>query len=410
MAYQGYGSVSKQAERQRALAQQLMPQNIGAPVAGIGGGLTQLAQALMSRKANKKADKLEEAHRVKMAAALQSATAGMSPDQQAFAQAFPELFAKSQAANMFPDAMKQKQMAQQQSNADRQFGLQTRSADRADRAFDYQMNRDIAGDKIRAEQRQYQQGRDAQNDQFRNNQFAYQQGQDRISNQQRNRQIDATIAKASKTDLGKTPIYLRGQDGKVSIGQLGNGQVVPAKIADGMSIVDPMQKAMMQQQGRSEGKTRGETAANMPAILNNAQRSLKTVEDLINHKGIDAGTGLSSVVPALPGTDKKAFNVANKQLGGQVFLQGFEALKGGGVITEIEGQQAKDALARADKSQSKEDYIAALNDYKDIVSGGMAAAYMKAGMELPENLKPYAMNIQQGGQTFVYNPQTGGFD
>jgi len=205
----------------------------------------------------------------------------------------------------------------------------------------------------------------------------------------------------NKTDLGKTPIYLRGQDGSVSIGQLGNGQVVPAKIAEGMTIVDPMQKAQMQQQGRSQGKIQGESFQNFPAIETNANRALKTVDQLLNHKGIDAGTGFSAKIPAIPGSDKYAFNVANKQAQGQVFLQGFEALKGGGVITEVEGLKAEQALARMDTAQSREDYEAGLRDYKAVIENGMIAARRKAGIET---------GLQGGAQTFTYNPQTGGFD
>jgi len=399
MAYQGYGSASKQAERKRQMAAALMPKNIGGPVNGIGGGLTQLAQALMARRANKKADELDAQHRETMANALKGATAGMTPDQQAFAQAFPELFAQSQAKNMFPDAAKQKQLEQQQANADRTFGLQTRTADRADKMFEYNMNRDILGDKIAADDRTYQRGRDAVGDQFKQNQFEYQQGQDAISNDLRGRQVDATIARGNKTDLGKTPIYLRGQDGGVSIGQLGDGKIVPAQIQDGMTVIDPQQKSMMQQQGRSQGKIQGETLQNLPVVETNAARALETVDMLLNHKGIDAGTGFSAKIPAIPGSDKYAFNVANKQAQGQVFLQAYEALKGGGVITEIEGLKGEQALARMNTAQSRADYEQGLRDYKRVIENGLAAARAKAGQQ-----------PQGGGQTFTYNPETGGFD
>jgi len=384
MNYQGYGSTSKKAERQRALAESLMPQNIGGPVNGIGGGLTQLAQVLMSKKASKKADAYDEAHRAQMAEALKGATAGMSPDQQAFAQAFPELFAKSQAANMFPDAMEQKRFERQLANDTFSQGLQTRQADRADRVFDYDMQRDIAGDKIAAENLQYNRSRDAAADAMAAEKFAYQQKQDGISNALNQQKADTSAASAAKTSLGKTPIYLRGEDGQVSIGQLGNGRIVPATVADGMTIVDPMQKAQMQQQGRSQGKIQGESFQNFPAIETNANRALKTVDQLLNHKGIDAGTGFSAKLPAIPGTDKYAFNVANKQAQGQVFLQGFEALKGGGVITEVEGLKAEQALARMDQAQSREDYEAGLRDYKSVIENGMAAARRKAGIADPQ--------------------------
>lgn len=383
MNYQGYGSTSKKAEQQRALAQSLMPQNLGAPVNGIGGGLTQLAQALMSKRASKKADKYDAEHRAQMAAALQGATANLSPDQQAFAQAFPDLFSKQQAANLFPDQLKQQQLQQQQANTAFNQNLATRRADRADRAFDYRLQRDIAGDKIRNENIQYERGRDATADQFRADQFAYNQGQDKIANQFKQQTLDANAAKAQKTSLGKTPIYLRDGDGNVSIGQLGNGQVVPAQIADGMTIVDPMQKAHMQQQGRSQGKIQGEARQNFPAIETNSMRALKTVDDLLNHPGIDAGTGFSSKIPAFPGSEKYAFNVANKQAQGQVFLQGFEALKGGGVITEVEGLKAEQALARIEQAQSRKDYEAGLRDYKQVIENGLAAARRKAGIAEP---------------------------
>lgn len=189
MNYQGYGSTSKKAEQQRALAQSLMPQNLGAPVNGIGGGLTQLAQALMSKRASKKADKYDAEHRAQMAAALQGATANLSPDQQAFAQAFPDLFSKQQAANLFPDQLKQQQLQQQQANTAFNQNLATRRADRADRAFDYRLQRDIAGDKIRNENIQYERGRDATADQFRADQFAYNQEQDAAKQDFRQQQL-----------------------------------------------------------------------------------------------------------------------------------------------------------------------------------------------------------------------------
>ena len=108
---------------------------------------------------------------------------------------------------------------------------------------------------------------------------------------------------------------------------------------------------------------------------------------------------MSAKIPAFPGSDKFAFNTLNKQAQGQVFLQGFEALKGGGVITEVEGLKAEQALARINQAQSREDYEAGLRDYKEVIENGLVAARQKAGIEAP----------QGGGQQKVlrYNPQTG---
>ena len=49
----------------------------------------------------------------------------------------------------------------------------------------------------------------------------------------------------------------------------------------------------------------------------------------------------------------------------------FERLKGGGVITEIEGQKATQALARMKESQSTEQFIESLNQFKTILQDGL---------------------------------------
>ena len=388
MNYVGYGSKSPQAERQRQLAQSLMPQNIGAPT-DIAGGINQLAQALLSRKATKKADKLDEAHRQQMAATLQGVTAGMSPEKAAFFQAFPELAAQHSAKNLFPDQaakdrfdyQKQRDTIGDQRRADETAYQRQQQADQTT----YQRGRDVLNDRIYAEERQYNRGRDQAGDAFRNRQFEYNQGQDQISNQHRQQQLEAQATRAAQTDLGKNPIYLQDAEGNYGVGQLGNGNIVQAQVPEGMSIVDPRQKAQLQQQGRSQGKIQGEALQNFPSVENNANRALQTVDQLLNHKGIDAGTGLSAKIPAFPGSDKFAFNTLNKQAQGQVFLQGFEALKGGGVITEVEGLKAEQALARINQAQSREDYEAGLRDYKSVIENGLVAARQKAGLGQPQS-------------------------
>jgi len=52
-------------------------------------------------------------------------------------------------------------------------------------------------------------------------------------------------------------------------------------------------------------------------------------------------------------------------------LQAFESLKGGGHITEIEGQKATQAIGRLDASQSPEDYRNALTELKGLLQLGM---------------------------------------
>jgi len=67
------------------------------------------------------------------------------------------------------------------------------------------------------------------------------------------------------------------------------------------------------------------------------------------------------------------------QIGGQTFLQAYNMLRGGGVITDIEGQKATDALARLNTAQNPEDYRTALNELRTIVQSGLDKARRTAG-------------------------------
>ena len=82
-------------------------------------------------------------------------------------------------------------------------------------------------------------------------------------------------------------------------------------------------------------------------------------------------TGMTSMVPAIPGTDARDFNVRMDQLKGKQFLEAFNSLKGGGTITEVEGRKAEQAIGRLDTAQSEEEFMVSLNELQDILNAGM---------------------------------------
>ena len=59
------------------------------------------------------------------------------------------------------------------------------------------------------------------------------------------------------------------------------------------------------------------------------------------------------------------------QIKGGAFLQAFESLKGGGQITELEGQKAEAAQSRLNTAQSEEDFKNALMEYKFYIEQGI---------------------------------------
>ena len=70
------------------------------------------------------------------------------------------------------------------------------------------------------------------------------------------------------------------------------------------------------------------------------------------------------------------------QILGKTFMEAFAGLKGGGQITEIEGQKAQEAISRiGSMSQSEEAWKQAAQELIDIARKGLERARQAAGME-----------------------------
>lgn len=126
------------------------------------------------------------------------------------------------------------------------------------------------------------------------------------------------------------------------------------------------------------GKAAGQAQVNLPRIEENSARALKTIDDIRKHPGKQYGVGAQGVLPGIPGTRQAGFVQLVEQAKGQAFLEAFNALRGGGQITEIEGTKATQALARMNRAQSMQDFDQALSDYEDVIKTGMARARRSA--------------------------------
>ena len=174
-----------------------------------------------------------------------------------------------------------------------------------------------------------------------------------------------------------------------------NGEVksVPASIdpetnlpREAGSYLDPdTQKEMAKAKaiGQAEGvadslwtKTSAEMSAAAKAELIPMKRKIKSnlslIDKIRNHPGREAATGFSSLNPEkyAPGTVHRDFLTMLAQVKGKVFLEAYESLKGGGPITDLEGQKAQEAYARLDAAQSEEAFMEALDDYEQAVLNG----------------------------------------
>ena len=112
--------------------------------------------------------------------------------------------------------------------------------------------------------------------------------------------------------------------------------------------------------GVEEGSTMGLDVTGSGAMIS-------SIDGILTDPALDWATGFMEWTQKIPGTAAKRFEGRVKQLDGQAFLNAFESLKGGGQITEIEGQMATQAVGRLDTAQRPEDYRAALMELRDIL-------------------------------------------
>lgn len=137
----------------------------------------------------------------------------------------------------------------------------------------------------------------------------------------------------------------------------------------------------------------------LPKVQSEADRTLKQIDEVLNHRGREMATGLSSLNPinSVPGSPGYDFRVRLNQLKGGTFLQGFQSLKGGGAVTQIEGQKAEQAIARLEAAQSEAEFIDALEDYRQVVAA-MPSSIQRRIMDMGAAAPP------TGGERIITSP------
>jgi hypothetical protein len=137
-------------------------------------------------------------------------------------------------------------------------------------------------------------------------------------------------------------------------------------------------------QATARGKATGEAEANLPKAVAKAESALKLIEELRTDEGRWRTTGsINGIMPALPGTVGWDYVKKFDQAKGKAFLEAFEALKGGGQISNMEGEKAQAASSRLDRAMTKEAFDEALDDLKDVITKGLSSAYQGAKKEMP---------------------------
>jgi hypothetical protein len=327
------------------------------------------ARAGLGYSAGRKADQSaadDKARRDQLNAWIKAKSAGMAPEDAALLEANPEM-----AANYASDVLKPKEYkAPNQGEMERAYFKEVTDGTFSGTLRDYKAAWDGAGAKA-----------------------------------------------AGGPKYGNTPIYGQDADGNTVILQPGdNGTLIQPQIPAGVKVnpgikfnnlgtsiegtdrfgnhVVNMQKdvAGVASQG-AIGAAQGTAAAMLPAAMQQAALVDKQITDL------EADPALPSVLGTWGGNTPAIFPAARAvqakidQIKSQTFLQGYQMLKGGGAITEIEGLKAERAMARLDQAQSPEDFKAALDDFNAAVQQGVAKLQALSGQQgqpVPQGPQPDA--------------------
>ena len=149
--------------------------------------------------------------------------------------------------------------------------------------------------------------------------------------------------------------YLVGQDGNFY--ELGSPQA-EAEFAK--------EEAASKAEGTTKGKTVAQAKIDLPTIRSDAEYLKSIVEKAVNHPAFTSVVGMPSLGKLskyVSGTPEADFSLLQNQIEGKTFMQAYKTLKGGGQITEIEGEKATAALQRLKASSSEESYLQAADEF-----------------------------------------------
>jgi hypothetical protein len=218
--------------------------------------------------------------------------------------------------------------------------------------------------------------------------------------------------KAYFTDLGmkaadrsQRDTTIRGQDIQATTTRRGQ-DITDARAREGqaMQYNPELQSKIAEAKASGEfmGKNKATAAAALPGALEAAKEGIRLIDEMVGKapvikdgKVIEKGTAPhpgfknyvgAALVPGMrfvEGSDTASFEVRQKQIEGKAFLEAFQTLKGGGAITEKEGEKGTAAIMRMNKASNEKEYTAAARELQTVLRTGMDRARAKAGNPAP---------------------------
>ena len=117
--------------------------------------------------------------------------------------------------------------------------------------------------------------------------------------------------------------------------------------------------------------------ANIDAMLGDARvvnNQIVATQGKGPHPGFSSAVGAGIGLRFIPGTPAADFQERFREVTSGAFLEAFESLRGGGSITEKEGEKATAAKTRMSLAQSEKEFVTAAREYQSIIRDGVKRA------------------------------------
>ena len=190
-------------------------------------------------------------------------------------------------------------------------------------------------------------------------------------------------------------------------GETGPAQPKTYRTADGRDVQLPSDPAARKKFLEEMGQAGAKAVQGAPDAVQTAQISLNVIDQLIGngkdkkeHPGLQNLFGLRGKLPSYPGGAAADADALLAQIKDRSFLQGIEAMRGTGAITEAEGAKATGAIARLSTNQSPKAFRDSLNELRGILQTAMQRNQtIASGGRAPaaQNPMPKPGAIQQDG-------------
>jgi hypothetical protein len=144
-------------------------------------------------------------------------------------------------------------------------------------------------------------------------------------------------------------------------------------------------------EGAATGKDMVAAVRTLPNAIASSQKAITNIDDMLGdsrvvgnkivysrgkgpHPGFENAVGAGIGLRFIPGTDASNFQDRFREITSGAFLEAFESLRGGGSITEKEGEKATAAKTRMSLAQSEREFVTAAREYQNIIRVGVTRA------------------------------------